>query len=473
MYNNLLFGVKRRILDESKDAFLEHPAYADKVRVYNKFPYEERVQYGIVLRNSSASQVRMSADNYLADLISHVRLGKFSNAPGISVEWARENGPNMTDYVEENVSGKVDPTQRRFFTDHPMCSGRGNTAYATNVGQIRVTIDGAPVLPEFIDGKKGLVMLPYAPSNASTVVCSYHYRTVDIPGIYIINFTSDTEFNVLPTYVVDRELVIERTTGAETEAYLGHTPVYNETDRVYTRSRNGGNPFFLVRGTDYTIDNTSGKLTFISPLGINNYLYADYKYLPNPATPRGPFSFRPYQEVHDAISGVVLCMGGRAKEGDQQIIVLSEFREPQARIYGGHWEMSLNLGVIAKDPSQMEEMADQITGYLWGKRKNELEKEGITLSRVEPTGESEESFIDTTGDLYYESSVDVSLMSEWQEFVPYYFEIKHILVGLNEFNANSIVSYTSSGQGSLNVGTPIPDTRKVITHPTIGFERVS
>jgi hypothetical protein len=91
----------------------------------------------------------------------------------------------------------------------------------------------------------------------------------------------------------------------------------------------------------------------------------------------------------------------------------------QAKIYGGHWEMSLDLAVIAKDPMQMEQMADHLISYLWSERKNVLEYEGIALSSVEPTGESEEVHVETTGDLYYESSILINLQSEWQKFVPY------------------------------------------------------
>jgi len=69
---------------------------------------------------------------------------------------------------------------------------------------------------------------------------------------------------------------------------------------------------------------------------------------------------------------------------------------------------------------------------------------------VEPTGETEETFIEGTGDLYYESSVDISVMTEWQRFVPYLITIRDIFV-------NFILE---------------PDVREVIKYPTEGYERV-
>ena len=88
--------------------------------------------------------------------------------------------------------------------------------------------------------------------------------------------------------------------------------------------------------------------------------------------------------------------------------------------------MSLSLGVIAKDTPSMEEMTDLIVNYLWAVRKNQLEYEGITLNSVEATGENEEPFVENTGDNYYESSVDISVQTEWQRFVPYVYKIRHI-----------------------------------------------
>ncbi|RKY79105.1 hypothetical protein DRQ07_06820 [candidate division KSB1 bacterium] len=170
-------------------------------------------------------------------------------------------------------------------------------------------------------------------------------------------------------------------------------------------------------------------------------------------TPSGysaePYIFKNYQEIHTAIPGIVISIGRRAQKNDQQIIFVSKFREQQAKIYGGHWEMSLEMAVIAKDPLQMEEMSDRLIEYLWGERKNILENEGITLNSVEPTGESEEAHIETTGDLYYESSVSINVMTEWQLFKPYLpiYKIKDIIL--------------------------VPNTHPVFKGPIVGYERLT
>ena len=471
MYQNLLFAVKKRILDEVIDGFNRHPAYSNKVKIYHKFPYEERIQYGVLLRNTSASQIRMSADNYMADVISHVRLARDANYPGYSIEWVRENSLAVTKKIEEDVSDQLSPTQRRFFTTHQILAGRGNTHFADNVGQVKVIINGVETLPEFVNGENKIVMLHGAPAQGAIVKVTYWYRIMSDPGIYVIDFTEDNQFVVAPIYIIEDEKVIQNTSGTEVTANLDHQLVYPGSEDLYLQSENGGSPVWLKRDTDYTIDYPTGLITFLIPLEKSFNLLADYRYQPGDSW--GPYTFRIYQEIHEAIPGVVICMGRRAKKGDRQIVLVSKYREQQAKIYGGHWDMSLSLAVIAKDPIQMEEMADHLVNYLWGQRKNVLEYEGITLSSVQPTGESEETFIDLTGDLYYETSVDVAVMTEWQEFVPYFYEIRKIPANMHLLDHRQIQDYKIDVNLSMTPIDLTPDTRRVIKYGVTSYERVS
>lgn len=470
IYNNLIAAVKRRMMDEIQDALAKHPGYSKKVRVTNRFPYKKRLQYGVVLRNSSASQIRMSADNYLANLISHCRLARDQNKPSRGIEWIREDSLNITEFVQdEDVSSQVDSTQRRFFTAYQIVSGLGNTEFANNNGQIYLTINGTKEWAEYVNGEKKIVMLRQVPADADVVKISYHRPKLDPPGIYIIDFDSDTSFIVSPIYIIESEVVIEEADGTETSATLAHDTIDSGSEDLYMLSPHGGNPIDMVKGTDYTIDYSTGVVTLLSPISAGFNLMADYRYqIPNEV--RGPFSFRPNQEISDAIAGVVLCVGTRARKYDRQVVIVSQQREPQARIYGGHWDMSLSFTAISKDTIQVEEMVDYLVGYLWGDRKNQLEFEGITLNRVEPTGESEENFIDTTGDLYFENNFDIDLISEWQLFVPYVYEIKRVPVSFNYLENIKMKNYrVKEDLSMLNIES---DSQTVIKYPTQGYERV-
>jgi len=450
----MMFGIKRRILNEVGDAFLNHPQFSSKVEVTNKFPFEERIQMGVVLRNTSASQVRMSADNYLADIYSHVRLIRVRNSPGTSIEWVKEDEPDITHYYTENLSGQVDPTQRLLTTTYQIMSGPGNTDFCTNVGQIYLKINGTDTYAHSVDGENKQIMLSRAPSVGDFVTIGYYRKVLADPGVYQISFLSDDSFNVSVMYEVSKEVLFNKTTGLETTVTLQRAPISENSERIYlTYPPINGSPVIdipLVRNTDYTIDPITGVVTFLTTVTANYSMKADYYTALSDQV--GPYTFKPYQEVHTAIPGVVICMARRAVLGDLQIVNVSSTREPQARIFGGHWNMALSLGIISKDSIQMEEMVDQVVNWLWGVRKNRLEFEGITLNRVEPTGETEESFIETTGDLYFESTVDIDVMSEWQKFVPYPYALR--LFEVETFAME-------------------PDLRTVIRVPTVGYEKVS
>ena len=449
MYQRLMVAMKRRILDECAQAFADHPAFSEKVKVYNKYPYTERIQYGLILRNTSGSQIRLSPDNFMTDLYSLVRLGRESTYPGIAIEWVRENAGNVTEKITEDVSIQLGPTQRRFYTTQQMLAGKDNTIYADNPGQVKVTIDGTEVVPESVDGENKEVYLLRSTNSGQKVEITYYYRKIVEPSVNVVDFIADNQFQIETFYVIEEELVIERTDGTETTAQLAHgvgsEVIDFETDDLYVGYVGSEMRLYdLRRGDDYTVDYNTGVVSFLLPLDKNYSIYANYRYKIDGAI-AGPFTFETFQENSEAIPGVILSIGRRAKAGDKQIIVVSREREQQARIYGGHWEMSLELAVISKDPSQMEQMTDHIVSTLWGERKNILEYEGITLNSVEPTGESEEMHVETTGDLYYESSVSISVQSEWQSFIPY----------------NPIYR--------LRGITVLPDMRERLVSPVLGF----
>lgn len=403
MYQSLMFAVKQRMLDEVEAAFADHPAFSEKVKVYHKFPYDERVQYGVVLRSTSSTQMRMSADNYLAEDISMVRLARQTTHPAVAIEWARENVNALTDESVEDVSGQLGPTQRMFRTLTPILAGPNNLDFADSVGQVRLTVDGIPQLPEFVDGAKGVVVMRRAPAAGSKVVVTYNSRTITRPGMYVFTFVEDNQFIVAPIYIEKGEEVISSTTGTEITVSLDNQKVDPGSDVLYLLMQNGDVPQKLVRGTDYSIVYATGVITFLLPLPTGQRLFANYRWQPENYY-NGPFTFKTYQENHDVVPGAVVAIGRRAKKGDQQAVIITANREPQARIYGGHWTMALDFAVVAKDPIQMGEMADQLVNWLWSVRKNHLEYEGLTLNSVEPTGESEETFMESTGDVYYTTS---------------------------------------------------------------------
>ena len=81
------------------------------------------------------------------------------------------------------------------------------------------------------------------------------------------------------------------------------------------------------------------------------------------------------------------------------------------------------------------------------------------------------SFVETTGDVYYTTSISINVQSEWQEFVPYLFKIKNVTPNIQTWPGakNYIV-----GDGlKITLNALEPDTRVVVKYPVLGYERPS
>ena len=91
MYYYLTSALKRRIGLELKDSFSRHPLYNKIVgSIQNKYVFEERPQFGIVIKGSSANKVALSGDNFIGSIYSHVMLANVG-APAYPIEWIRED----------------------------------------------------------------------------------------------------------------------------------------------------------------------------------------------------------------------------------------------------------------------------------------------------------------------------------------------------------------------------------------------
>jgi len=91
MYFHLISSLKRRLILELQDSFSRHPVYEKIVPfIQSKFAFEERPQYGIVVKGSSANKVQVSPQNFLGTIESHVMLAYY-NEPAYLLEWVRED----------------------------------------------------------------------------------------------------------------------------------------------------------------------------------------------------------------------------------------------------------------------------------------------------------------------------------------------------------------------------------------------
>lgn len=92
MYFQLTEALKRRFILELRRFWATHPKYRDIVdHIQGKYSFEERPQYGIIVKTGGGNQVKLSADNYMGIDESYVFLTKVKGYPGFSVEWVIED----------------------------------------------------------------------------------------------------------------------------------------------------------------------------------------------------------------------------------------------------------------------------------------------------------------------------------------------------------------------------------------------
>ncbi len=91
MFYYLVGALKRRLINELRDTYSRHPIYSKLTPfIQNKYAFDERPQFGIVVKGASANKVALSADNFMGTIESHVMLTNVGG-PVYPIEWVRED----------------------------------------------------------------------------------------------------------------------------------------------------------------------------------------------------------------------------------------------------------------------------------------------------------------------------------------------------------------------------------------------
>lgn len=97
--------MKRRLILELQDSFSRHPVYRKVAPfIQNRFAFDERPQYGIVIKGSNANKVQFSADNYMGLVQSHVMLA-YVGQRAYPLEWVREDVQRIDQNGLETLPG--------------------------------------------------------------------------------------------------------------------------------------------------------------------------------------------------------------------------------------------------------------------------------------------------------------------------------------------------------------------------------
>lgn len=242
------------------------------------------------------------------------------------------------------------------------------------------------------------------------------------PGVYFLEVTRmpdvargvPGQFVLDPVLNVSDEPLITFTSGNVQTGQISREDIYPGSVRLWLDGRRP-----LLYGNDFTVDFATGEVTFHRATPVGSTVFADYRYR---VSRQGPFDFLPEQASFNAIPGAVLAFGDRAELGDKIAVVVGHGRSEVAEVYGGKFEVNLDLLVFSRDPDDREKLSDYVVTSLL-ERQSTLGYDGFELIDVSPGAEAEEVYDSVLDDYYYDGNVQVGIRVDWEVHLPLPVEI--------------------------------------------------
>lgn len=326
--------------------------------------------------------------------------------------WSKE--PQYKDTLVPNIQGRYSfeerPQQAIIF------KGQSATPFQLSADHFQGTIISYCYLTK-VYGQQG-TSIEWVRENG-TAVQANSGTFPSAPGVYYIEVSAE-EVNVrgVPeerlVFYVDPllEIIDQRATMLTPTLYeVSAQSFHPGSIRVYEMP--GNIPYY--EGVNYTADPSTGRITLASALVSGTYLSVDYRYA---GTSTGPFPLPENGANVAAIPGVVLAFGRRAYAGDIMAVVVGNRREDVAKEYGGRWEMSVDMDIMARDLYAQGEIADRTLMYLYTEARERLSTEGIEITQASMGGEAEEIYDENGDDYFYTASISLSVMTDWAIHVP-------------------------------------------------------
>jgi len=254
--------VKRRLIRELREAFRTHPVY-EKITISNKYQLDEKSKFGIIIKNSSAEQTKLSADNYLGLVSSRAAI---VNISGNAIEWVREDSRNLLNAEVEDVSEQADGSNRLFELSHGRLVGLQQFTRevmdieTTDVSAVSVYVDNLPVPVLEINPKDGLVLLSEAPADGALVKISYYWLNLAPSGVYGVEITSANQFMVDPL-IQKGPFPLTLSSAKVSKIFLSDSIPLSSFDDIQVLV--DGVP---TSGSNFVIDDTTRTLTFTKTL---------------------------------------------------------------------------------------------------------------------------------------------------------------------------------------------------------------
>ena len=276
-------------------------------------------------------------------------------------------------------------------------------------------------------------------------------RFPSAPGVYYCEITDLNPKTGVARMYVDPLLQVRDERPflvSASEAVLMNVP-YEGSLRLYELPGS----ILLQPGTDYTIGSDGMTITLTNPLLPKLSLSADYMY---PGTATGPWDITPQTGFNRIIPGTVMAFGRGLQKGDRFAVIVSDVREEAYEEYGGKWELSIDIDIIARDVASQQEIADRTAMFLWAQLRPKVINQGIDIQDVSMGGESEEPYDDNGDDYYYNSSLSMTIQADWAYHVPILSRLSTISTNLQILNGPLALKlfqdpFYSYGRGSETI----------------------
>jgi hypothetical protein len=280
------------------------------------------------------------------------------------------------------------------------------------------------------------------------------------PGVYYLQVDSyDPQTGVGSYYidplldVRDEVLSIDRT-GPAAQFTLHNTPIENSL-RLFENPSG----IMLTEGTDFILDSGT-TYTFVEDPPTKSVYLADYKYA---APTTGPHQLISYQGTNATIPGVVLAFGNNVVAGDAAAVIIQRTRIPASEVYGGKWDISVDIEVISADKHAQMDITDRTGLYLHSVLRLQLSTEGLEMTNVSLGSQSEEVRDEAGEDYFYTASMSLSLQTDWELYKPLPFTLR-------AFNTDNISAYgydAAEGVDLVFYQDPFFYTQYQATYPMI------
>lgn len=92
MFHHLTLAVRDRMIKELQEYWQDHPRYTTLAQnIQGKYAFDERPQFGMIVKTGGASNQILSPDNFIATVQGHVVLASVVGKKSVSIEWVRED----------------------------------------------------------------------------------------------------------------------------------------------------------------------------------------------------------------------------------------------------------------------------------------------------------------------------------------------------------------------------------------------